>query len=574
MVSSTSRWLSRAVRAFVFIGAAALALGACGGDGDVTCDAVSINGDCEAKCDPAKCADPTTMTCVNNTCAQHCDAAAQHYDCPAGKLCYVAKGPDGVDGTYCLDAFGEGKTGRYEPCTSDEQCDVLRSYSCLQGECKKINCTSNFDCKGIGICVTNSAPPPAPATYCEKGITPKQPFEACATTAECDTDLGLACVDSACRYVGCKTHTDCQGVGLCSEGTDDTGKKVLACTDGPVAPPGQFGAKCPGDKTPTACTSDTACAPVKVIIDGVEKEVQQGCHPTIKRCMPRPDETGACPAFAPVPNTNTNLCTECDEPGGFTCIGSGPGDVDAYCGKGGCQNDSECGPGFGCQTLRTSKQPCGAACGLAGGSATGCIAATDIGAGKEYSCGPLGLLRNLCVKREFCSECTTDDDCRAVPNQICAKDEGGKKICTIVCDLDVSNACPWGNAGGCAITDTDKNVPTCSHRFGSCAGQGDSCHPCVDDLDCPNGLCITSTFTNEHYCVSLDQKCDCTNLPVEQGVQCQGGGCPQTPDGLTMNCYGGSQVQAGGSPLYQTCVGANVNTNPLMSPQAGCWLPE
>jgi hypothetical protein len=38
-----------------------------------------------------------------------------------------------------------------------------------------------------------------------------------------------------------------------------------------------------------------------------------------------------------------------------------------------------------------------------------------------------------------------------------------------------------------------------------------------------------------------------------------------------MNCYGGSQVQAGGSPLYNKCVGANVNPNPNASPQGGCW---
>lgn len=545
------------------MGGVALALGACGGDGEETCEAVSVNGSCETKCDPAKCADPLTMVCVNNTCAQHCEAAMQHMDCPVGKLCYVAKGPDGADGTYCLDAFN-GKTGRYEPCTSDEQCDVLRGYSCLKGECKKINCTSNFECKGIGSCIENDQPPPAPTTYCEKGVEPKQPNEACTATSECDTDIGLGCVDGTCRYVGCKTHSDCLGVGLCSEGTDDTGKKVLACTDGPAGSPGQFGAKCPGDKTPVACTTDTACAP------------DQGCHPTLKRCLPKCGAAGECPSFAPVCTTTTSgdLCTECDEENGFSCIGSGPGDVDAYCGKGGCQSDSDCGPGFGCQTLRTSRVPCAATCGFQASTATNCVKADELGPGKEFSCGSVSLLRNLCVKREFCSACETDDDCRAIPNQVCAKDQSGTKICTTVCDPEVSNACPWGNAGSCAITDTEKNVPTCSHRFGSCAGTGGSCEPCVDDLDCPNGLCLTSTFTNEHYCVSLSQSCDCTGLPVEQGVQCQGGGCPQTPGGATMNCYGGSSVQAGGSPLYQKCVGANVNTNPLASPQAGCWLPQ
>lgn len=546
------------------MGGAALALGACGGDGEEVCEAVSVNGNCETKCDPQLCADPSTMSCVNNTCAQKC---AGHADCPVGKLCYNAKGSDGVDAQYCLEAFG-GKTGRYEPCTADALpngqpiCDTFRGYNCVKGECKKVNCSTNFECKGIGSCVVNDEPVATFPTYCEKGVEPKQPNEACGATSECDTDIGLACVDGTCRYIGCKTHSDCLGVGLCSEGTNDAGLKVLACTGGPVAPLGQFGAKCPGDKIPTACATDSACPP------------EQACHPTIKRCVPKCGELGSCPSFAPVCDPTTNLCTECDDANGFTCIGSGPGDLDAYCSKGGCQNDSECGPGFGCQTLRTGRAPCQVSCGLAASTATNCVPAADIGPGKEFSCGPVGLLRNLCVKREFCSTCETDDDCRALPDQICAKDEGGVKICTTVCNPDVSNACPWGNAGNCAKTDTERDVFTCSHRFGSCAGTGGSCEPCVDDLDCPNGLCLTSDFTNEHYCVSLEEKCDCTGLPVENEVQCKGGGCPQTPGGATMNCYGGASVLANGSPLYQTCVGANVNTNPNASAQGGCWLPQ
>jgi hypothetical protein len=180
------------------------------------------------------------------------------------------------------------------------------------------------------------------------------------------------------------------------------------------------------------------------------------------------------------------------------------------------------------------------------------------------------MLRNLCMRREFCNECETDADCLGKPNQLCSADSGGRKICTEVCDAN-TNSCPWGNAATCGDWDNDGTF-TCSHKFPTgCVGTGKGCEPCLDDADCPNGLCIQSSFTLERYCVDLGPSCSCTGLPTEQNVYCTGGGCPATPGGLQMHCYGGSQVAAAGSPLYQKCVGANVNSNPLSSPQTGCW---
>jgi hypothetical protein len=557
MVSSSSqgRWLSRALKGLLLLGASAVALGACGGD-DATCDGVEIHGGCETKCDPKACVDPATMKCVDNGCSQPCVAQT---DCPEGKACFGATASDGTVGQFCVlpPGWKKGQTGRYESCTANDQCDTYHGYECLTGICKKVNCTTNAECAGIGKCIMTATP-----SYCEQGVTPLAPFEACTATSDCDTDVGLSCVNGQCRFAGCTTHGDCAGIGPCSEGTDDTGQTVLACAEGTTYPKGQFGSACPGDKIAQGCTSDTGCP------DG------QGCHPTIKRCMPRCGELGACPSFAPVCEVSSNLCTECDLASGFTCIGSGPGDSDAYCSKTGCAADADCGLGYTCQALRTSKLPCAATCGFAAGPANNCVKATDIGDGKEYSCGPVSLLRHMCVKREFCASCETDDDCRANPNQVCAADASGAKICTQLCDPAVANACPWGNAGKCEVTDTAKGVATCSHRFDKCVGTGGSCEPCVDDLDCPDGLCIQSEFTNERFCLDLaGASCDCTGLPTSNGT-CTGGGCPQTPGGLNMQCFGTPEVQAQGSILYQECYGANVNLNPNVSPQTGCWGPQ
>ncbi len=634
MVSSSGgNWLKAVARVVLLLAASGLALGACGDD-TTTCDGVEVHGTCETKCSRDKCVDPTNMFCVENTCAQMCTT---HTDCPVGKICYPAKTDDGTEGQYCLEApFAKGgKTGRYEPCTSDEQCDTYHGYQCIppmDGECKLVGCATNADCAGIGKCVIDNTTPGA-VSYCEKGVVPKAPFEACTATSECDTDVGLSCVDGECRFAGCTTHADCAGLGLCSEGTDDTGKKVLACTcvaelgcgETTPAPKGQFGAKCPGKDSPTACTSDTNCP------EG------QGCHPTTKRCMPKCGTLGACPDSSPVCNSALKLCTECDEENDFTCLGAGAGDPDAYCAKTGCAADTDCGTGFYCGALRTSRPPCQSACGLQS-SSTNCVQSADIGDGKEYSCGPISLLRHLCLRRDFCTSCETDDDCRQVPDQVCAKDSGGNKICTTLCDPQVANACPWGNAGDCDVWDSAVGVPTCSHRFGSCTGTGKSCEPCVDDAGCPTGLC-TSSLINEKFCIDLDQDCSCglcdadadctggnlckgtckdfnnactgdascdrtcdttagkctgTNVActgdndckrpcvgycegspsLTQDSTCLGGGCPKTPGGATMTCYGGRAVKSQGSILYGKCYAANVNPNPTSSPQNGCWLPQ
>jgi hypothetical protein len=198
----------------------------------------------------------------------------------------------------------------------------------------------------------------------------------------------------------------------------------------------------------------------------------------------------------------------------------------------------------------------------------GCIESSEIGEGKSYHCGALGLVRSVCVKRSFCSTCETDADCLAVPGQICARDESGEKICTVPC-IPSAESCPWGNAARCDVFDDELGIATCSHRFGSCRGEGKGCEPCVNEADCPNGFCARSSFTQEQYCIDLTTSCDCEGETDASGT-CRGHGCPNSPGGPALTCLG--EARFTGDPFANRCLGATISATVFgNSPQTGCW---
>ncbi len=463
---------------------------------------------------------------VNGQCQTKCEdskCAEPGMKCVHNACTHACTEPLGCPtGQWCFGGVKPdvGPAGQYcvtppEKCSNDGQCNQALGMKCVGSLCRVMGCTSNADCAHVAGACIKDASGDTTKNYCDQTKKLGSEGATCTKNEDCDTDR-YACVNGNCRYTNCRTHDDCAGIGLCQETKDAAGNAVLACVPGTTYPAGQWGTHCPGGP------------------DG----------------------------------------TECDSANKFTCLGN-LGDIDAYCTKTGCGADTDCATGYYCATVRTSRVPCQTACGITGNSSDPkCVAASDIGQGKEYSCGPVSMLRQICLKREYCNECQNDDDCRALPNQICAKDKSGAKICTVQCDPNVMNACPWGNASECGVFDTDLNQPTCAHRFGSCKGTGKGCEPCVSDKDCPQGLCLSSSFSNEHYCVDLSVKCDCTGLTVDQGVTCVGGGCPKSPGGPTLNCYGGDAVKAAGSALYQTCVGANVSVGINSTPQDGCWFAK
>jgi hypothetical protein len=178
------------------------------------------------------------------------------------------------------------------------------------------------------------------------------------------------------------------------------------------------------------------------------------------------------------------------------------------------------------------------------------------------------VTRTACRPREFCSSCESDADCLATTNQVCAADESGAKICTEVCDPK-HPSCPWGSAAKCSVWDSSLGgVSTCSHRFGSCQGTGKPCEPCLADADCgANGACYAQEFTGEHWCVDLNQTCDC-GAKSTTGL-CTGGGCTMSPSGLEMLCSDATTTTLNDG----VCIGANTSNSLITatSQQTGCW---
>src|SRR5690606_1140591 len=198
----------------------------------------------------------------------------------------------------------------------------------------------------------------------------------------------------------------------------------------------------------------------------------------------------------------------------------------------------------------------------------GCVPSSRIGEGRQYHCGGLGVLRSVCLPRAFCAPCESDADCLAVPGQICARNRSGEKICTVPCDPRAAS-CPWGTAAECGMWDDERGVATCSHRFGSCRGTGESCEPCIGSEDCPRGFCAQSSFSGEQYCVDLDAECDCGDDASAAGT-CKGHGCPESPGGLALTCLADGRFP--GDPLENRCFAGEVASSMLGgTPQLGCW---
>jgi hypothetical protein len=259
---------------------------------------------------------------------------------------------------------------------------------------------------------------------------------------------GMRCVQNECRPA-CVTQSDCPAGQNCAAWGFDDGSQGLFCAVLDYAKGGRTGQF-------EACQADSECDSLRGFscVDGacrIRCDSHFDCA-SVGLCessasasycaASTPAKSGQyyqhCPAGA----------TDCDKQAGFLCLSAGVGDLDSYC-TNDCHADAECPQGFRCGTI--SATPCVDACGVAGQQGANCVAANLIGAGKAFECvQPFGLVRHVCERRSFCSSCQTDEDCLAVPGQICARDQSGEKICTQRCDPDV-DSCPWGNASVCGV---------------------------------------------------------------------------------------------------------------------------
>lgn len=221
----------------------------------------------------------------------------------------------------------------------------------------------------------------------------------------------------------------------------------------------------------------------------------------------------------------------CDTAAGFECAGGAATDPDNYCTRAECTVDSDCALGYAC-----------------------------VPAPAREGAGSIGGEKR-CEKRDYCRRCETQGDCAGYPGQVCARDSSGAKMCTVLCDANLENACPWGTASLCGVTDSELGVATCSHKAGQCVGDGGACTPCGEDSDCgANGLCLTLAGTNERVCVDLDHDCQ-TDAD-----------CPYSPGGPRLQCASAAVGTPTTSPLFEKCLPPNIAPNPLYGTKFGCWM--
>jgi hypothetical protein len=484
-------------RALAIVALAVFAVpAACSEDsGDATCTGIVTDGVCTAVCQNSGCA--ADHVCVQNRCSPAC---ASSYECPIGFQCLNVIADDGVTtGGRCAKA-----PGQYQKCASDAECDAGGGFACIDGECTR-GCTTHDECPPGRDCL----PPAGGSTQALRCIVP--PYAAdgsvgqgtpCATSADCDTYRGYTCAESKCTQSECFLHPDCGAKGDCHLVENDDGSSVGECrSSGLPSGPGQFGTTCAnGD--------------------------------------------------------------ECDTAAGFECVSVGVGDLEAYCTFVGCKDDADCAGGMYCGYRRIERPACADACGgplALEDPALPCVPAAEIGApGTHFTCGAIAMLESICLKRGFCHPCESDFDCASRPNLVCARDNGGTKICTQLCDPNLPS-CPMGTAADCGIWDPEVGKPTCAHRFESCSGTGEPCHPCKNDLDCgADGICVGSQLTRERFCLDLTRVCTTDSE------------CPKTVGGLQMICLGEAQQLTPADILYHRCYPPDTDQQTEYD-QTGCW---
>jgi hypothetical protein len=403
-------------------------------------------------------------------------------------------------------------------------------------------------------------------TTCRGEIVDGTCVEACVDSRCKD---GARCVDNRCTAT-CREDDDCQ-LGVCKGRRADDGDRISVCEIDSDTPPE------PVDGEPAlGCRDNDDCASTRAehCVDGVCRVtclLHSHCGPAGTCSEDAVDDEGqdvllcAADAFPRGPGEYGTACPRgnVDCSGEFRCIGAGEGDADAYCTGLGCDADGDCPAGMFCSHNLSGNPPCADACGLSGDPTDpACIPTDAIGDGRPYRCADGLLELRVCLERQYCNDCETDADCRSVPGQLCARGSDGAKMCTIPCAPGFLS-CPWGTASSCALWDESVGVPTCGHRAGSCHGAGNSCEPCIDDRDCPRGFCSANTFTSERFCVDEAATCECPS----GALTCLGGGCPETPGGLTMNCVPRAEDAA-----PDACYGAPTIQSDETS-ALGCWPP-
>ncbi len=272
--------------------------------------------------------------------------------------------------------------------------------------------------------------------------------------------------------------TTCTGDAQCDTGHGFTclgGKCTTPCAAiGDACPTGY---ECVGNPSPSAGGAKGMCAETKVPV--VDKQYGTPC-----------------------PSGKDDAC---DTANGFSCVGPvGEG----YCTKkDGCTSDDQCPTGYWCGTMRTALDD------------------KNI----DFSKRP-----RACVKRTWCTPCSTDVDCSLQLGAVCAADTNGEKFCSMPCVLG-GNSCIIG--AECVDTGGGKGV--CRPDVGVChEANPKGCSPCRNDADCgDNAICAGGSVGYKpgmNWCL--------TPCGEENGKST----CPVAPNGLEMMCLDDVNYDLGG----------------------------
>lgn len=429
-------------------------------------------------------------------------------------------------------------------CRDSSTCD--RGFACTtQGQCDRIDCTSDADCIEGEACLqadrfgqyAPSVPGFCTATECSEG------------RGGISCPDGQACIGGLC-YVGgggpatCACNTDCPAGQACLGGTCAAPAATCAsdcecavgsvCTDGSCTPAGTL---CGGE----VCGAGETC-------------VADVCTPSTTDCNPPCGPGQTC-------NTSTGTC-------------EGGGADDFLCDT--CTNDSDCGgPDDRCVALTGGNSICGKACTGASDCPSG-YSCTRVDSRSGEQCIPLagecsGCLQTGCPSGQFCNgvstecepilsncaNCVLDAQCGAGSGCALA---GGTRSCLNLCS---AGTCAAGTScqaiGGVeyCVPDGGSCAGPCTRSPSECTGVAGRLNPttctcvecvtvadcganqvCSDDgqcivdgapcsriTDCPVGF-ICDTRPGVGRCVQCITPGDCATGEICRGGLCQACSCP------------------------------------------------
>lgn len=203
----------------------------------------------------------------------------------------------------------------------------------------------------------------------------------------------------------------------------------------------------------------------------------------------------------------------CDNANGFYCHFDDRNDPNAFCTRMDCQTDRECAGGYYCGS------------------------ANVIPPGRRDK-REIGVTQKRCLKRTYCSPCSTDVDCGPADDgtkQFCVPGANGDGLCTKACTKDTNCA----DEATCRDFGDDRKL--CYPNAEVCVGDGNLCSPCRSDADCAagGGACVKSRYSTEKTCtVPSKVTCKLGNETTPSVFDCPEATPPGSAANSIVSCVG------------------------------------